>query len=73
MARPPLRKPKYVADCERLMRCQNDYFVAGAVWRRKDGIWSCIRAAPIIKWMLGMSPESAKMNLAKRGCSWQWT
>lgn len=54
------------------MRCQNDYFVAGAVWRRKDGIWSCIRAAPIIKWMLGMSPESAKMNLAKRGCSWQW-
>lgn len=58
--------------CRRLMQAKNDYFCAGAVWERKDGIWRCIEAAPILRWMLKMTPESAKLELARKGCDWKW-
>lgn len=59
-------------DMERVMRCWNKYWVAGAIWRRKEGIWGCKEAAPIIRWMVGKSPEEAKLELLKRGCEWEW-
>jgi hypothetical protein len=55
-----------------LLRASNDFFVAGAIWRRKDGQWACIQTAPILRWMLKLSPTEAKLELARRGCSWEW-
>ncbi len=64
--------PKHVPDTRRLMQAQNEYFTAGAVWERKDGLWRCIEAAPILDWMRKCTPESAKLELARRGCEWVW-
>ena len=57
---------------KKVLQAKNEYFCAGAVWERIDGIWRCTEAAPIIKWMLKMTPESAKFELARRGCDWEW-
>lgn len=72
----PLDIPKgaaYVPDAKVMLRASNDFFVAGAVWQRKDGQWRCVQTAPILSWMLTLSPAAAKLELSKRGCSWQWT
>lgn len=67
------KKVEYrVADCERVMRCWNEYWEGSAVWKRKDGIWSCDHCSPIIGWMYGMNPTEAKFELARRGCQWEW-
>lgn len=57
---------------KKLLQAKNDFWCAGAVWERIDGQWRCTEAAPIIRWMLKMTPENAKLELAKRGCQWQW-
>ena len=56
----------------RLLRAHNDFFTAGAVWQLRDGIWSCIQAAPILNWMRQCDPTSAKFELLKRQCAWEW-
>src|SRR5687767_7716729 len=56
----------------RLMRASNEYFSADAVWTRRDGIWSCTDPDPVISWMRGLDPASAKLELARMGCSWEW-
>ncbi len=56
----------------RLMQAKNEYFCAGAVWERLDGLWRCTEAAPILKWMLKLEPAAAKLELARRGCEWEW-
>lgn len=63
---------KVLSYQKRLLQAQNDYFCAGAVWERIDGHWRCTEAAPIIAWMRKMSPAEAKLELARRGCSWEW-
>ena len=60
------------ADCERLMRCWNEYWEADATWRRKEGIWVCVAASGVIRWMKGMNPVQAKFELDRRGCQWEW-
>jgi hypothetical protein len=40
---------------KKVLQAKNEYFCAGAVWERIDGIWRCTEAAPIIKWMLKMN------------------
>lgn len=57
---------------ELLLWVSNDYFTAGAVWKRIFGVWSCIKAAPIIKWMVGMNKDKAKLELLRKGCTYQW-
>ncbi len=57
---------------ERLLRVRTDYFCAGAVWRKTAGVWSCILAAPIIKWMIGMNPNTAKLALLKMDAQFEW-
>lgn len=68
----PLPKLEFLPDTQRLMQCQNEFFTAGAIWCRIQGQWSCIKAAPIIRWMEGMDRQAAKHELLKRGCSWEW-
>lgn len=56
----------------KLLEVENEYFRAVAVWKKVLGYWSCVDAAPIIKWMVGMSRDNVKNELLKRGCKWQW-
>lgn len=66
-------RPKvYLANEVKVLRVRNEFFCAGAVWVRKDGIWACKMAAPILHWMIGMSPLETKLELARKGCSWEW-
>jgi hypothetical protein len=56
----------------KVLRAWNEFWVAGAVWEKRDGHWFCVHTAPIIAWMRKMTPESAKLELARRGCQWEW-
>lgn len=68
--------PKFVGQLSptisRVMQVSNEYFTAGAVWERRANVWGCVQAAPIIKWMVGMNSDKAKIELLKRGCRWEW-
>ena len=55
-----------------LLRVVTGYFVAGAVWIRIGNVWSCDKAAPIIRWMVGMNLERAKNKLLNMGAKWEW-
>ncbi len=59
-------------DTETTLRVQNDYFTAGATFRRKDGVWSVTQCAPILNWLRKTAFPSIKTELLKRGCSWEW-
>jgi len=63
---------RFLPNQTRLLRASNEFFTAGAVWQRKDGQWSCIQAAPILAWMFKLTPTAAKLELARKGCSWEW-
>lgn len=65
-------KPVYGKEIERLLRVKNEYFDCQAIWRKKEGVWTCVSAAPIIRWMVGKTPAEAKIELVKRGCSYEW-
>lgn len=65
---PEYREPA----AEKVLRCWNEFWTAEARWRRREGIWVCVESADIIRWMRKMSPEAAKLNLARRGCAWEW-
>ena len=67
-----LGKPDYKPVLERQLKARNEFFVALATWKRVDGLWMCVEAAPSLGWMKRMDPASAKLELAKRGCSWEW-
>ncbi len=61
------------ADEERLLVVRTGYFTAGAVFKRSNGVWACVRAAPIIKWMVRKSPDGIKVALLKMGADWEWS
>ena len=56
----------------KLLRVTTDYFCAGAVWEKIGGVWSCTRAAPIIRWLVGMNVDRAKLALLRMGAKWEW-
>ena len=56
----------------KLLRVQTDYFVAGAIWEKIGGFWSCTKAAPIIRWMKGQSPEQTARKLLRLSADYQW-
>lgn len=66
-------KPKPSPTLERLLHVSNEYFTAGAIWVRVHGAWSCQKAAPILKWMVGMQFDHVPIELLKRGCRWSWS
>jgi len=55
---------------EKLLRVVAPKFVAGAIWRKENGIWRCVDAAPIIKWMIGKSAEQVADYLKKKQPGW---
>jgi hypothetical protein len=67
-----VKRPDYKPVLEKQLKARNEFFVACATWKRVDGLWMCVEAAPSLGWMKKMDPASAKLELAKRGCSWEW-
>lgn len=59
-------------NIERLLWVSNEFFTAGAVWKRISGAWSCVKAAPILRWMVGMNCNQAKLELLRKGCHYEW-
>lgn len=69
----PNGKPlRYAPNTERMMYCWNEFWTASALWRRRDGIWSCVQAGEPIAWMAGKGAADAKLELARLGCQWRW-
>jgi hypothetical protein len=63
---------------DRLMRVTAPHFVAGALWRRsrldtgRPGQWHCVKAAPIIGWMLGKPLHQVWAKLNRDGWGVEW-
>lgn len=48
------------------------HFVAGAVYVKRDGRWLCIRAAPIIAYLLKVDAASARDYLKRKRWTFEW-
>src|SRR5512138_2233089 len=60
-------------DTEKLLVVWGRKFTAGAVWERRDGVWKCKRAAPIVAWMLRVKHPSVVLDWLKaKGYGWEW-
>lgn len=60
-------------DTEKLLVVYGGKFTAGAVWERRDGIWRCKRAAPIVSWMLRVKHPSVVLDWLKaKGYRYEW-
>lgn len=55
---------------ERLLRVEAPHFVAGAIYAGDP--WQCVRAAPIIRWMVGKPPRETRAYLDRKGWKFQW-
>jgi hypothetical protein len=56
----------------RLLRVVAVRFVAGAVWENEGRRWRCVRAAPILKWMIGCDAATALTRLQCYRYEWEW-
>ena len=65
--RPPIPKIR------KLMLCRNEFHQGHAIWEKRDGIWSCVAAGTGLEWMVGLERITAKIELAKRDFTWEWT
>ena len=63
-AKPPVTK---------VLRVQNEYFTAAAVFNRNAGFWTLAQCAPILNWMRRTAIDRIPLELLKRGCRWQWS
>jgi hypothetical protein len=57
----------------RLLHVTAPHFCAGAVWQHLRTGWTCIEAAPILKWMIGKSPLETHLYLQRKGWKYEWT
>jgi hypothetical protein len=54
------------------LRVETPYFVAGAIFEKIYGVWSCVKAAPEIAWMTGKSPKEIHLGLLKMEADYDW-
>ena len=55
-----------------LLRVVAPHFVAGAIYEKHNGQWRCVKVAPIIKYLLKMSPDQAGDYIRKKRWSYRW-
>lgn len=58
----------------KILRVMAPHFDAGAVYVREGPgqPWRCVRAAPIIRWLVGMDPADARERLDRVRYRWEW-
>jgi len=64
--------PIYAQHVAKNLYARNEFYHGHATFEHVDGIWRCATAGPAISFLLKLDPISAKMELLKRGFSWQW-
>lgn len=57
---------------QRVLRVETHYFCAGSLWEKIGGTWSCVQAAPILRWMIGKTPDTVKLALLKMGARYEF-
>ena len=59
---------------QKLLRIEAPHYVAGAIFKKVNDDWRCVKAAPIIKWMIGKSIKDISDYLSKKKFGWkhQW-
>jgi len=66
------RYPDPMEDREKLLRVCAPHFCAGAIWRKIDGKWRCVEAAPILSWMRGRDPLWVRDYMKAKGWTYSW-
>ena len=58
----------------RLLRVEAPHFVAGCEWIKSGDSWKANQnaCAPILKWIVKMSPIDARRHLISKGWKWEW-
>lgn len=58
----------------RLLRVEAPHFVAGCEWIKSGDSWKANQnaCAPILKWIVKMSPIDAMRHLISKGWKWEW-
>ena len=61
------------AECKK-RRCvvSTEYFTAGATFKKLYGVWSCVAADTVLRWMVGKSLDFIEVSLLKMGAHWDW-
>lgn len=64
--------PSYLPEKTLILCAQADGFCAWAIWRRKLGLWTCVEAQPLLRWLVGSLSTTAKFSLLQRGFTFRW-
>lgn len=56
----------------KLLRVTAPHFCAGAVYEKQECGWECVKAAPILKWVIGKPPHETRDYLNKRQWAHEW-
>lgn len=62
-----MKKTRYI------LKASNKLFTAFALWEKSDGSWACIKTQPALEWMIGITPQAAKLQLANRALDYSWS
>lgn len=59
--------------CVRILVVDAPHFYAAALWRKNgSGTWECYHAAPIVRYLVGMSAKEAKRYITKKNWKYEW-
>lgn len=68
----PDRPVEFLTPTARIMEAANEYLAGRAIWERVSGLWRCVSVSPALNFLLKTDPASARLELVKRGFSWNW-
>ena len=56
----------------KVLTARNEFHQGMASFKYLNGFWCCYEAAPCLQWLIHMDSKTAKIELVKRGYSWNW-
>lgn len=68
----PMSGAKVSHNAIRLLAASNEFLSGEAIWTRENGQWTCTGTDACLSFLRHTTPTTAKLELAKRGYSWQW-
>lgn len=55
----------------RVMTVWNEHFTATSLWKRLSNVETCVRADPVVNWMIGSAYKEATGRLIQLGFQWE--